>query len=1111
MIPASAATSITVPLGSARVSTPVYSREMLPPMFLRAKLLPPRPAPALLPRPRLTARLDANLTNPVTLVTANAGSGKTTLVADFVRSIAEPFVWYQLDQSDADPVVFLSYLAMGIQQIQPEFGAATLAYLKQSAAELSQQPERAVDVLLNELLDGVDQHFVLVLDDYHHLGPDTPVHGAVDRLLQYLPDVTHTIVISRDVPPLGFARMRSKASLEVIDRADLLFTDEETRELFRNVFGLELTAEQLTEYRERTHGWITALQLVRQFAERRAPDDEADLVDVLRQSERDIFEYFAEEVFADEPEEAQQLLLHIALLDRVELDVCSALFPDLACARQLPQLVRRNVFLTVAGDGGREEYRLHPLFQAFLRRRARSELGASGVSAEHARCAELYIHNGRWKQAIQHLEAAGDHAGVAAVIARAGAEWIAGGALGLLVSYADALPAGALDAEPYALFHRAEAARLQGDHDTAVPMLRRAAHLFSESGDAAGEAEALHSLATVARRMRDFDAAIAHLDRVAELSTEDALVRAKSGNTRGLILKDLGQWTAAEAEFRAALELGELLGDDHYVRILSHNLGLTPMMRGDFSEALRWLRRLVREEIGAPLPQEATANLNVGRCLLYRGDTDACEHHLDRALELCQLFNLVMLRGEIFEAYGNLHRERLDVKRAEEFYERAERAYEEAGIEVTRRELLEERALLALGAGDATGALGLLDRLVAARAAAGDEVGFHTASLSRGCVLVTRGDFDAARKDLEPSLAFCRSQNLYYYEAQASLALAACEAASDHEKAMLEHLGRAVDLALRYDYEYWLEREVSRSPGLFASPDAAALLPADLREKASEAAGRKTEPERSAPVLDPMPAPVADLTINMLGVVEIFRDPARAFAPDAWVTRRARDILCFVASRPYRRATKDVLVETFWGEAEGETVQKNFHPTVSYIRKALNSRQPLKLNFLVYRDGEYMLSPDHAYRIDVHELDRLLEEAETARRARDAVRHLECLEAAVALYRGEFMEGCYDEWTEEPRAYYREQALRALETLAVAASRAGDWGRSLDLAQRILREDGFREDVHCLAMRGHAALGNRGAVHDQFEALRRLLDDELGVEPARDTKRVYDELMQADE
>src|SRR5881398_1706012 len=150
--------------------------------FLRTKLLPPRPAPEILARPRLIERLQSNLALPVTLITANAGSGKTTLVADFLRKQERPYLWYQLDHTDADPAVFLGYLTFGIQQRVANFGEKTFAYLQQ-AQQLAQQPERAADVLLNEILERVEQQLLIVLDDYHHLGTDTPVHAVVDRFI----------------------------------------------------------------------------------------------------------------------------------------------------------------------------------------------------------------------------------------------------------------------------------------------------------------------------------------------------------------------------------------------------------------------------------------------------------------------------------------------------------------------------------------------------------------------------------------------------------------------------------------------------------------------------------------------------------------------------------------------------------------------------------------------------------------------------------------------------------------------------------------------------------------------------------------------------------------
>jgi ATP/maltotriose-dependent transcriptional regulator MalT/DNA-binding SARP family transcriptional activator len=1085
-----------------------------PSFFLRTKLLPPRPVPELLSRPRLAERLSANLENPLSLVTANAGSGKTTFVADFLRTHKRQFVWYQLDHTDADPSVFLGYLTFGIQQVVPGFGKAVFAYVQETAGELAQNPERAVDVLINEVLELVEHKLIVVLDDYHHLGVETSVHAVIDRLLAYLPDVLHIVIVSREMPPLALARLRTQSPTAIIDRSDLLFTDEETRHLFRQVFDLELTPQQLAEYRERTHGWITALQLVRQVAQktmttRGGLSGPADLIEVLRQSERDIFDYFAEEVFADESEQVKSLLLRIALLDRIELDTCAVLFKGMNCARILPSLVKRNVFLTVASDGQGEEYRLHPLFQTFLRRRLRSEIGRTAVSAEHHRYADYFLGRGLWEQGVRHLLAAEDYEQAAEVVAGKGGDWISSGALSSLASMADSLPPSIIESHPRVLAHRAEVARLRGEYESSQTMLRRAASLLQHRKDREGEADALHSLATLARREGDYALAFSYLDRALKLVDDRSPVRMKCANTRGLCLVASGEWTAAELEFRSALQLAQDSNDGRYMRLISHNLGLPAMMRGDFGEALRWLRRMLRAGNQAPLPQEATAHLNMAHCYLYLGDFSACEKNLDEAIERCQLFNLVAARGDAFETYGNLFRERGEIEKANEYYQRAARAYDEAGVNPARTELLEEQALLAMLVGDLKTARNQIERLISARPRDKNELGYFTASLAKARIMIAEGDEISAAGVLVDALAYFHEHTLYYYEAQASLALAWCNFKLGKEPQMFEQLRRAIDLAVRYDYEYWLQRQLVAHAPLFASEEASELLPSDLRNQLAKASLKAQTVSVQPQEIALNTEPVADLAVNLLGPVEIFREFARPLAPDAWTTRRARDILCFIASRRHRRASKDAIIDTFWGETDLEAVEKNFHPTVSHIRKALNSNQPLKQNFIIYRDGDYQLNPELSYRIDIEEFDKLVNQGESARRARRIDECVSAYEQAVALYRGDFAQGSYEPWVDEQRTYYKEQYLHLLHALANVAQKQNEWTRSLQLAQSILHEDPFREDIHCLIMKAHVSLGNRSAAREQFEALKRLLHKELGVEPGAETRKVYQELLKS--
>ncbi len=1080
--------------------------------FLRTKLLPPRAVSELLDRPRLTKKLQANLGSLVTLVAADAGCGKTTLIADFVRNQGRPSVWYQLDHTDADPVVFLGYVAHGIRNLYPEFGDAIFPYLKEANEEVLRFPERAADLLINEILQSIEQPFILVLDDYHHIGRDTVVHKMVDRLLQYSSDLVHLVITTRDLPPHAIMRRRSQSAALVITRDDLLFTDDETRELFRKTLNVELKAEEIAEYRGRTHGWITALQLVRQVAEQEmhtASDARPlDLHNVLQQSEKDIFDYFAEEVFSREPDETQHLLMHLALLESLQLDLCSALFPDLRCSATLPELAQKNVFLTVVGDGqSNEEYRFHPLFREFLMRRLRSDVGQARVAEERNRVAEYLLENKKWEMALPYLLDARNFDRAAAVIAETGGNWIAAGAFTSLGLFADKVPDENLERFPRSLLHKAEIARLQGETEKSSSLLHTAVKLFHEAQDAIGEAEALHSLASLVRRRGRQSDAFELLERAEALVPQTSETFMKCANTRGLCLIVQGNWAEAEQQFRVALELAEKFGNDPYIRMVTHNLALAPGFRGDFGEALRWFKRIFREDQpDKQLPQEAIGHLNVARLYLYRGEFEESEKHLNRALELCQLYNLRFLRGEIFEAYANFYREKNDFPHAEEFYERALNAYDEAEIDIASKELDEERAIFYRLRGDNSKARALLESLILLRVERGNELGTNTAKLRLFQVDLAEGKLEGLDKKIEDVLEFFARQNHYYDEALAAMLLAETYLGQDKQKEMIEAARRALDLSARFDYEYWLRREIRRNPRIFGHEEIFERLPADLREELS--ADRSIPPASKGSPAEAA-GPVTDLTINVLGPVEIYRDPAKPFAADAWTTRRARDIFCYIATSKHRRVPKDVLIDAFWPDQDIESVEKNFHPTISHIRKALNSKQALKQNFIVFRDGAYQLNPELSYSIDCEDFEHSIAEAEKAKREKDAARFRTDLEAAYKLYRGEFMAGIYDGWADERRQFYVEQAARVISALAKLSLSEKRWADALKFSAEALREDPFREDMHRLTMKALAAQGKPAAVKKHFDGMKKILGDELGIEPSAETRRLFKELVDA--
>jgi DNA-binding SARP family transcriptional activator/Tfp pilus assembly protein PilF len=637
-------------------------------------------------------------------------------------------------------------------------------------------------------------------------------------------------------------------------------------------------------------------------------------------------------------------------------------------------------------------------------------------------------------------------------------------------------------------------------------MLRHAVDLLRDQSDAAGEAEALHALASFARRRGHFDEAFQLLDRAVKLADDSSETFIKCANTRGLCLIIQGEWAEAEKQFRLALDVAERQSNERYIRLVTHNLALAPGLRGDFGEALRWFKRIFRgDRAEKQLPQEAIGHLNIARLHLYRGEFDETEDHLERALDLCQLYNMRLLRGEIFEAYGNFYREKQDLARAEKFYERALNAYEDAEVDISTKELDEERAAYFALRGDRSRAKALLEKLIDARQSHGNTAGAYTAKMRLIQLNLPEEKSEHVIDDVEKILQYFRDKGQYYYEACASMLLAETLFAVGRVRDAIEPIQRTLDLSARFDYDYWLRTEIRRNPRIFAIEEIADRLPVDLRK----------EIESGPPVLEPVPdvsaaaasAGITDLTIKVLGHPEIFRDPEKPFAPDAWTTRRARDIFCYIATSKQRRISKDVLIEEFWPDEDPAVVEKNFHPTISHIRKALNSRQSVKQNFIIFRDGAYLLNPDLSYSIDTEEFESLITQAEAAKREKDTDNFRRSLESAYELYRGEFMTGVYDLWVEDRRGFYAEQFGRIVSALAKLAASEKRWSATLKYAQEMLKADPFREDMHRLVMKALASQSKPAAVKKQFDEMSAILKNELGIEPSAETRRLYNELL----
>ena len=377
--------------------------------ILATKLYIPPPRSKIVLRPHLIERLNEGLSSgrKLTLISAPAGFGKTTLVSEWVAGCERPVAWLSLDEGDNDPSRFLSYIVAALQTIKAEIGAGLLGALQSPQPP---PPESILTALLNEITT-IPDNFILILDDYHVID-SKPVDEALTFLLEHLPPRMHLVIATREDPPIPLARLRVRGQLTELRAADLRFTPSEAAEFLNQVMGLNLSAEDVAMLETRAEGWIAGLQLA--ALSMQGSKDVSGFIREFAGDHRYIVDYLVEEVLQSQPEPVRSFLLQTAILDRLNGPLCDAVTTLEGGSARLEALMRGNFFV-IPLDDKRNWYRYHHLFADVLRMHLKAEQ-PDRVSALHRRASEWYEHNGSTDNAIRHALAAEDFARAADLV-----------------------------------------------------------------------------------------------------------------------------------------------------------------------------------------------------------------------------------------------------------------------------------------------------------------------------------------------------------------------------------------------------------------------------------------------------------------------------------------------------------------------------------------------------------------------------------------------------------------------------------------------------------------------------------------------------------------------
>ena len=370
--------------------------------ILTTKLYIPPTRQEFVQRTRLIERLDESLNRKLTLISAPAGFGKTTLVTEWIAAGERPTAWLSLDEGDGDPARFLLYLVVALQTVVPKLGQTVRAAL------LSPQPPPPQSVLiplLNEVA-AVPDPFILVLDDYHEVDA-RPVDELLAFLLEHLPPQLHLVITTREDPNLPLARLRVRNQLNELRASELRFTQEETVVFLNQIMHLDLAAADIAALDARTEGWIAGLQMA--ALSMQGQKNAADFIQSFSGSHRFVLDYLVEEVLQQQTDKVQDFLLKTAVLNRLTGPLCDALTGDADSQEILESLERANLFL-IPLDNERRWYRYHHLFAELLRQRLQQSYNESDIKALHIQAGKWCEANGLELEAFHHATAANDMA-----------------------------------------------------------------------------------------------------------------------------------------------------------------------------------------------------------------------------------------------------------------------------------------------------------------------------------------------------------------------------------------------------------------------------------------------------------------------------------------------------------------------------------------------------------------------------------------------------------------------------------------------------------------------------------------------------------------------------
>lgn len=631
-------------------------------VLLATKLHLPALRPGHIRRELLLGRLDAGLARDARLVllSAPAGYGKSSLLAEWISERKLAVAWLTLDAGDNDPARFVAYLIASIQTAHPDAGVTTLGMLNMGGALA---PEPLLAPLMNDLADLADS-LLIVLDDYHAI-QNQLVHAAVAFLIEYLPAHIHLVIASRADPTLPLARLYGRGLVTEIRLADLRFDEVDAGRFLAAILQRPLPAAGVSTLVARTEGWVTGLQLAAHSLA--GQSDTNAFVEAFGGSNRFVLDYLMEEVLDQQGEAVKEFLLQTSILGRMCGALCDAVTDRLGDSQAILENLERSNLFTVPLDDVRGWYRYHHLFGDLLRQRLQHTAGEL-VPLLHSRASQWYSQAGCTEEAIDHALAANDTGQAAALVATAAEAIFMRSEAATFMHWIDRLPAEAIRQQPSLGAYHAWALLWQAAPVSAVEQRLRAA---VEAGAAPADVLPVEAILALYRGDMARGAMLARR-ALEELPADALLMRSLASLMQGVARMAPGDEEEGAYLLEELATRSQAVNNTLIAATTLCSLGELRQKQGDLQRAQAYYAdalELATDAHRRPMPAAGMAMIGLADLARERDDLEAARQQAKEGIALVEqwspmaafdgyvtLLRIAMAQGDRQNASATLHR-----------------------------------------------------------------------------------------------------------------------------------------------------------------------------------------------------------------------------------------------------------------------------------------------------------------------------------------------------------------------------------------------------------------------------------------------------------------------